>query len=70
MKTSMYRRVFTIAFLSVFIGAYASDGGKNKRKKEKQEMKCCNKSMEKECAKETKEAAKRDGKVCCDKKTR
>lgn len=72
MKTSLSRRVFAITFLSIFVGvsAYAFDWGKIKRKKDKQEMKCCNKAMEKECAKEMKEAAKREGKACCDKKTR
>lgn len=69
MKTSISRRVLAIAFLSLFIGAstYAFDWGKNKRKKEKQEMKCCNKAMEKECAKE---AGKKDCKASCDKKAR
>ena len=72
MKTSMSRRVLSIAFLSVFVGvsAYAFDWGKTKRKREKQEAKCCNKAMEKECAKEMKEASKRECKASCDKKAR
>ena len=72
MKTSMFRRVFTIAFLGVFMGvsAYAFDWGKSKKKKEKQEMKCCNKAMEKECAKEMKAAGKKECKASCDKKAR
>lgn len=72
MKTSLYRRVFTIVFLSVFVGvsAYAFDWGKIKKKKEKREAKCCNKAMEKECAKEMKEANKKECKASCDKKTK
>ena len=72
MKTLLSRRVITMAFLTVFIGvsAYAFDWGKSKKKKEKQEMKCCNKAMEKECAKEMKEASKKESKMCNDKKAR
>ena len=68
MKTSLYRRVLSIALLSVFAGAsaYALDWGKSKKKKEKQEAKCCNKAMEKECAKEMKQACKT--KAACEKK--
>ncbi|WP_337044259.1 hypothetical protein [Emticicia sp. 17c] len=70
MKTSMFRRILALAFLAVFVGSTvnAFDWGKNKRKKQKQEMKCCNKAMEKECAKEMKEECKKEGKACCDKK--
>ncbi|RYU92735.1 hypothetical protein [Emticicia agri] len=69
MKTSLYRRVLSITLLSVFAGvsAYALDWTKPKKKKEKQEAKCCNKAMEKECAKEMKQAAK--NKAACEKKT-
>lgn len=72
MKTSLSRRVLSIAFLCVFVGvsAHAFDWGKIKKKKDKQETKCCNKAMEKECAKEMKEAAKRESKASCDKKAR
>lgn len=72
MKNSTTRRVFAIAFLSVFIGvsAQAFDWGKSKRKKEKQEAKCCNKAMEKECAREMKQASKRAAKTNGEKETR
>lgn len=72
MKNSTTRRVLAIAFLSFFIGASAQafDWGKSKRKKEKQEAKCCNKAMEKECAREMKQASKRVAKTNSDKETR
>ena len=68
----MSLRVFSFVFTVVFIGtsAYAFDLGKNRKKKEKQEARCCNKAMEKECAKEMKEAAKKENKACSDKKAR
>jgi hypothetical protein len=40
---------------------------KNQRKLRK-EINCCSKEEEKSCTKEMREAAKREGKICCDKK--
>ncbi|MBA4849536.1 hypothetical protein [Emticicia sp. BO119] len=72
MKTSLSCRVLSMVFFSFFVGvsAYAFDLGKSKKKREKQEMKCCNKAMEKECAKEMKEASKKECKTSCEKKAR